>query len=128
MNPIYKYSDTGVVKDGHEMFPQDACKDLQCLQRNVVKLERALSGKSQSTGMNPKEENIYVFAARYIQSRNTGAALMVVKQLINKWSEFSPKTKRKIVKESHEARYCHKDWQMLRDHAGEEQRDDSNRS
>jgi hypothetical protein len=41
--PIYEYSDTGIVKDGHEMFHQDACKDIQCLQRKVFKLEKDLN-------------------------------------------------------------------------------------
>jgi hypothetical protein len=41
-NPIYQYSDTGIVKDGEEMHHQDACKDIQCLQRKVFKLEKDL--------------------------------------------------------------------------------------
>ena len=67
--------------------------------------------------MNPIEENIYMFAARYAHGRNTGAALMVVNQLISEWSKFSHETRRKILEESHEAEHCHEDWQMLRDHA-----------
>jgi len=49
--PIYKYSDTGIEKDGHAMFPQDVCKDLQCLQRKVRKLDDALSCKSESVDL-----------------------------------------------------------------------------
>ena len=49
-NPIYQYSDTGVVEDGVELTHQDACKRLQCLQRKVSKLDDALFRKVDTAG------------------------------------------------------------------------------
>ena len=64
--------------------------------------------------MTPIEENMYVFAARYAHGRNTGAPLMVVTELINKWDEFSKNTQAQLLSESFEAFHCKRDWDRLR--------------
>jgi len=64
--------------------------------------------------MTPIEENMIVFAARYAHGRNTGAALQVVKHILNVWDELSYRTKDHLISESNEASYCLDEWEMLR--------------
>lgn len=55
--PIYKYSDTGIEKDGHAMFPQDVCKDIQYFQREVAKLAASLEQKKGQTNGSTRNYN-----------------------------------------------------------------------
>lgn len=62
-----------------------------------------------------------LFAARYAHNRNTGAPLMVVRQLMQIWPELQVQTREKIIKESkNEAMYCLEDWRLLWDLADNE--------
>lgn len=62
------------------------------------------------------EENIYIYAARYTYSRNTGAAFQVVNSLLNNWNKFSDHFKDKVYKESKKgAVYNKEDWQRVWD-------------
>ena len=71
--------------------------------------------------MRPREEILYVFAARYAHGRSTGAAWTVVGEIKIAWPELSEYTKGQLIEESHEAAFCLEDWQELRDFAEENQ-------
>ena len=64
--------------------------------------------------MNCDDENMIIFAARYAHSRNTGASLLVVSHIINKWDELSDNAKDTLNRESYKAQYCKEDWDKLR--------------
>ena len=59
--------------------------------------------------------SMLIFAARYAHTRNTSAAFMVVRNIIDGWSDLSDNTRDTLIRESHEAIYNKEDWQMLRD-------------
>ena len=81
--PIYQYNDTAVVKDGHTMFPQDACKDLQCLQRKVAKLEQRLSCSAQSSGSVSKTLQLIEKASNHIDDLCQGKARWTMSVPVN---------------------------------------------
>lgn len=59
------------------------------------------------------EENTLVFAARYAHNRRTGAALQVVKEILNKWVRISDFTKEQLKREAKEASLLNEDWALL---------------
>lgn len=59
------------------------------------------------------DENIYVFAARYAHSRNTGAAYQVVVSIIYNWGGLSRHTQIQLKNEAKEAVYNKEDWDRL---------------
>lgn len=63
--------------------------------------------------MKEYSESMLVFAARYAHSRNTGAAFMVVRQILDVWGELSEQTRDMILKERKEATCNFEDWAML---------------
>ena len=65
--------------------------------------------------MTQQEESMLVFAARYAHNRLTGAALMVVSEIIDKWPEISERTRKQLVRESREATHFKDEWQRLAD-------------
>lgn len=57
---------------------------------------------------------ILVFAARYAHSRNTGAALQVVRSILKSWDLLDLRTKEELIHEAKEEATCnHEDWQMI---------------
>lgn len=69
-----------------------------------------------NSGMEYLDETMWVFAARYAHSRDTGGALAVVTSIKNNWSKFSQGTKEKLIKESNEAKYNLDIWKGLREY------------
>ena len=61
------------------------------------------------------EENTLVFAARYAHNRRTGAANVVVTEILNKWDRISDFTKEQLKREAKEASTNHEDWALLID-------------
>ena len=64
-------------------------------------------------------DTMLVFAARYSHSRNTGASLMVVSEIMARWNELSSHTQDQLVRESHEAAYSLELWEGFRAFAKE---------
>ncbi len=66
--------------------------------------------------MTDYEASVYLFAARYARTRNTGAALIVVNNIIAAWDEIPHRVLKKIISETRqEAEYCVEDWNLLID-------------
>ena len=62
-------------------------------------------------------DNLAIMACRYAHNRNTSASYAVVRDLKKEWHSLHTNTKIQILKESHEAQYCHEDWEELREFA-----------
>ena len=65
-----------------------------------------------------QEETMFVLAARYAHNRQTGAALQVVTEILNKWDRISDFTKEQLKREAKEASFNHDDWALLIDKEG----------
>ena len=61
------------------------------------------------------KEGVLVFAARYAHGRNTGAAFMVVRDILSVWDCLSEYTKEQLYRESFEASYCKDDWALIQE-------------
>ena len=59
MKPKYEVYDDKILKDGHTMFPEDVCNDIQSLQNKVFDLSApALSDRIDSrVGISPSMTN-----------------------------------------------------------------------
>ena len=55
-----------------------------------------------------------MFSARYSHHRQTGASLVVVRELKGSWGSISDDVKAKIIQESYEASENLSDWEDLR--------------
>lgn len=67
--------------------------------------------------MTENQSNMYLYACRYGHSRNTGAPLQIISEVIRAWPEITKGTREQIIRETTEARYCQKDWEALREFA-----------
>ena len=59
------------------------------------------------------EVNVYMFAIRYAQHRETGAALMVVKTILANWDKFTVQDKIDLRLEAEDYTACSDDWERL---------------
>ena len=61
------------------------------------------------------DANVYIFAARYAHTRNTGAAHIVVNDILSNWHKIGGEIQFQLKKEAGEATCNFDDWQRLID-------------
>lgn len=67
----------------------------------------------QMTKLEPGDESVVVFAARYAHHRNTGASLLVCNHIKRNWDRYCQNTQQMLQRETEEAQFNPSDWERI---------------